>query len=124
MRQILVKVFLVSILVISLSGCGEKSIEQKTNEQREVTLTSEEKEQLLNDILLFIENSGTGKELKMFSDDMIIETEDITNGTGVKNINFYVSSNAAYLQIGTYMYRFQFNSSNEIVSYIKYTVEA
>ena len=124
MRQILVKVFLVSILVISLSGCGEKSIEQKTNEQREVTLTSEEKEQLLNDILLFIENSGTGKDLKMFSDDMIIETEDITNGTGVKNINFYVSSNAAYLQIGTYMYRFQFNSSNEIVSYIKYTVEA
>lgn len=124
MRQILVKVFMVSLLVISLSGCGEKSIEQKTDEQRNVTLTNEEKEQLLNDILLFIENNSTGKELKMFSDDMIIETEDITNGTGVKNINFYVSSNAAYLQIGTYMYRFQFNSSNEIVSYIKYTVEA
>lgn len=124
MRQILVKVFMVSLLVISLSGCGEKSIEQKTDEQRNVTLTNEEKEQLLDDILLFIENNSTGKELKMFSNDMIIETEDITNGTGVKNINFYVSSNAAYLQIGTYMYRFQFNSSNEIVSYIKYTVEA
>lgn len=124
MRQILVKVFMASLLVISLSGCGEKSIEQKTDEQRNVTLTNEEKEQLLDDILLFIENNSTGKELKTFSDDMIIETEDITNGTGVKNINFYVSSNAAYLQIGTYMYRFQFNSSNEIVSYIKYTVEA
>lgn len=124
MRQILVKVFMASLLVISLSGCGEKSIEQKTDEQRNVTLTNEEKEQLLDDILLFIENNSTGKELKTFSDDMIIETEDITNGTGVKNINFYVSSNAAYLQIGTYIYRFQFNSSNEIVSYIKYTVEA
>lgn len=124
MRQILVKVFMASLLVISLSGCGEKSIEQKTDEQRNVTLTNEEKEQLLDDILLFIENNSTGKELKMFSDDMIIENEDITNGTGVKNINFYVSSNAAYLQIGTYIYRFQFNSSNEIVSYIKYTVEA
>lgn len=124
MRQILVKVFMASLLVISLSGCGEKSIEQKTDEQRNVTLKNEEKEQLLDDILLFIENNSTGKELKTFSDDMIIETEDITNGTGVKNINFYVSSNAAYLQIGTYIYRFQFNSSNEIVSYIKYTVEA
>lgn len=121
------KIAAIMILLISIFGlcaCGDSSQAQLTNEYREVTLTDEENTELLNEILYFIENTGSGKELKMFSDDITVDKQDIVTGIGVKDTKYYVSSSAAYLQIDNYMYRFQLNNSKKVISYIKYKVEA
>lgn len=124
MRKKIIQLVLVLTFVLSLTACGEKSKEHETNEYRTVILNEDENKQLLEDMLHFVENNGSGAELIMFSDDLVIRAEDIVTGAGVKDINYYVSSNAAYLQVGSNMYRFQFNRNNQVISYIKYEVEA
>ena len=125
MKSKLLSIITVLTLAISLCACtSNTSVDDETNVYRNVTLSDEESEQLLNEILHFIENTGSGKELYMFADDLSISTDDIVTGVGVKSVKYYVSGNAAYLQIDNLMYRFQFNNDNVVVSYIKYTVEA
>lgn len=124
MKHKLLSILMILLVVISLCACGETTMEHETNIYRDVTLTEKESEQLLSEILHFVENTGSGRELSMFADDLTIDTDDIVSGIGVKDIHYYISSNAAYLQIDNLMYRFQFNSNNSVVSYIKYTVEA
>lgn len=57
--------------------------------------------------------------------DTLLESEYETEAT-LQNIDFtkmYYSVGAVYLQSGTYMYRFQLNSNNEIDSYVRYSLE-
>lgn len=120
-----VKLLVFIALSLSLSACGNKvNLDKETLEYRNVTFTKDESEKLLIEIIHFIENTGSSDEFIMFNSNVSIDSNDITSGAGVSNYKYYISSNAAYFQIGNTMYRFQFNSSNKVASYIKYTVEA
>lgn len=121
----LAKLLVLCMLSLVLIACGNNTgLDSDTLDYRNVTLSDEQSEQLITEIAHFIENTGSSKELDMFDDSVVIDKADITTGAGVTDYNCYISSNAAYFQIGNSMYRFQFNSANKIISYIRYTVEA
>lgn len=125
MRHKIISLLLIAVSTILISCGNSNSTEvQQTNIQREVTLTDEESTELLSEITFFIEGSGTSKSLDMFAEDVTIDTDDKVNGLGVSDIKYYISGTAAYVQVQDYMYRFQLDNSNKVVSYIKYTVRA
>ena len=124
MNKRLLVLILASLCCTQISACGIASSDaKKTNEMREVTLSEEENEQLLSTILLFIEGQGDA-ELSNLAPGVTLDSNDKITGIANKEFKFYTSSGAAYLQIDSYMYRFQLNNKGEIVSYIRYTLEA
>lgn len=125
MRYKIISLLSVILIVINICACNNtENISQDNYRHQNITINKEENEQLLIEIRHFIENTGTGNELSRFSKDVSINTDDIIIGTGIKSYNYYVSGNAAYLQIDNLMYRFQLDTNNIVVSYIKYEVEA
>ena len=116
------KVFIIALLLSQiLIGCNNEA--NINNAYRQVNFSEEQQEELLIDLLSFICNNDTDSS-NYLSSEVKINDDDIITDLGLYEPEFYISRNAAYVKIKEYMYRFQFDNSGKVVSYIKYTVEA
>lgn len=118
-QQLRVKLItLISLSLLIITGCSNDNEIPNTTIYDDITRVSREvnienKEELISSLLNSINDS----------DDALI---DINDNDTLQNANinsYYFFNDAVYLQIETYMYRFQLQDGN-VVSYIKYNLEA
>ena len=118
-RQLMIGLALI-LITLAITGCSNTIANTQadfTKESREVRI--ENKERYINDLTQFI---LTGETTDIF-DNIVIDNNDIL--VNVEISNYYYFNNSIYLQIGDdMMYRFQLDSNNKVVSYIKYNLEA
>ena len=109
-----------ALITLAITGCSNTIANTQTDftkESREVRI--ENKERYINDLTQFI---LTGETTDIF-DNVVIDNNDIL--VNVEINNYYYFNSSIYLQIGDdMMYRFQLDSNNKVVSYIKYNLEA
>ena len=118
-RQLVISLVL-TLIALAITGCSNTIANTQadfTKESREVRI--ENKEHYINDLTQFI---LTGETTDIF-DNVVIDNNDIL--VNVEINNYYYFNSSIYLQIGDdMMYRFQLDSNNKVVSYIKYNLEA
>lgn len=121
-------VLILSIIGLTLSGCstldaikgitsGDNDTQSKfTESSRQITMSNPD--EYKNDILKLIQS---GEKTSKFSEEFEFNDIDLMSSAEIKQ--YYYFNNSVYLQISNkYMYRFQLNDSNEICSYIKYSI--
>lgn len=131
MKNKLFTTIILGLVLVMCTGCGildniekqkqQSKIDNITNESRQVTINSPDiyKDSLINIIC----GNEINEDSILYSELFYIENEDIIPNAELKQ--YYYFNGAIYLQINdTYMYRFQLDNNNVIVSYIKYILEA
>ena len=110
---------------LTITGCGNTAtqVPDQTQESRQITIQDTEgyKAAALNVI------HGSEPDETIFGETFVMQTDDINPNAEINNS--YICNNSLYIQTGSsensaYMYRFQLDNDNKIISYIKYTVEA
>lgn len=118
-QQLRVKLItLISLSLLIITGCSNDNEIPNTTIYDDITRVSREvnienKEELISSLLNSINDS----------DDALIDINDNDTLQNANINNYYFFNDAVYLQIETYMYRFQLQDGN-VVSYIKYNLEA
>ena len=118
-QQLRVKLItLISLSLLIITGCSNDNELPNTTIYDDITRVSREvnienKEELISSLLNSINDS----------DDALIDINDNDTLQNANINNYYFFNDAVYLQIETYMYRFQLQDGN-VVSYIKYNLEA
>ena len=121
-KQIAILIVLVTLL---LSACGAPNtkIQDQTDLYRAVEVSNPEayKDAALSVI------KGSKPDNAIFVDGFELYADDVNTDADIRN--WYIANNSLYIQVGSdqnnaYMYRFQFDQSNMISSYIKYSLEA
>ena len=104
------------IVSLSITGCGGNNTKVDYSYITEVSRTvNYDKEALRTEALDIISGKGINTSI-------VLNQEDIISNPLVNNEYYFF--NTAYFQIQNYMYRFQLDSNNKIVSYIRYKLEA
>lgn len=110
-----IKTILISalILMIILSGCNVRG----TKENAKKIIDEDDTKKKLE---LFMEGQSHGQNI--FADEnLAVKSSDKQIGLGVEKTKlFYYCDSAYYYQVGQYMWRFQLNNDNKIISYIRY----
>lgn len=103
-----------TILMISSCGIHKGTSNDLTQESREVEYNTDTMATELVDIIKHGETSKYNKEKITFDKNDICDIED-------SKLYFY--RNSVYIQVKTYMYRFQLDEKHNVASYIKYRIE-
>ena len=112
----LVCILALTIISLSITGCTGDTTKVDYSYITEVSRTvSYDKEALRNEALAIISGESTDASI-------VLNQEDIISNPLVNNEYYFF--NTVYFQIQNYMYRFQLDNNNKIVSYIRYKLEA
>lgn len=103
-----------TILMISSCGIHKGTSDGLTQESRKVEYNTDTMATELVDIIKHGEASKYNKEKITFDKNDICDIDDS---------KFYFYRNSVYVQVKTYMYRFQLDKKHNIASYIKYRIE-
>ena len=107
---------LITFIILMISSCGihKGTSNDLTQESREVEYNTDTMATELVDIIKHGETSKYNKENITFDKNDICDIED-------SKLYFY--RNSVYIQVKTYMYRFQLDEKHNVASYIKYRIE-
>ena len=99
-----------------MSSCGihKSTSDDLTQESRDVEYNTDTMSIDLTDIIKHGETSKYNKEKIAFDKNDICDFDDS---------KFYFYRNSVYVQVKTYMYRFQLDEKYNVASYIKYRIE-
>jgi len=106
-------------VILTVCGCSENRDTEEDITEAYYDLNYD-REVAKQEIEKFITELNSG-ELTLFEEGVSVKPIDVV---GIQEGNrWYFSNNAIYLQNYSHMYRFQFEDSGEIGSYIKYRLE-
>ena len=111
-----VNLLILLMVVMVMVSCGSEQVVE-TEEIRDVSTVDskvDNKEEVESKLIDYISGVAQPEYFTINSGDYI---------TGCEVNNIYWFNNSIYLQANKYMYRFQLDSSNNIVSYVKYTLD-
>ena len=123
MKKRITILMILATLLLSACGAPNTKIQDQTELYRTVEVSNPEayKDAALSVI------KGSEPDNAIFVDGFELYADDINTNADIRN--WYIANNSLYIQVGSdqnnaYMYRFQFDQSNQISSYIKYSLEA
>lgn len=109
-------ILLIAFTILMVSSCGKhkSTSDDLTQESREVEYNTDTMSIELVDIIKH------GDTSKYSNANIVFEKNDICDFDDMK---FYFYRNSVYVQVKTYMYRFQLDEKYNLTSYIKYRIE-
>lgn len=123
LRNRLTVLLMITTACISLTACGQpKKVIEADYTEASRTVSIQNKDEVVNTLLSIIQGNEIDVTSVSFIDDnFYFNTNDISSDTS--EYRYYFFNGSCYIQLGEYMYRFQF--VNDVIdSYIKYNLEA